>query len=52
MERTLVNIKPCSLQRGLTGEIIPRFEKKGLKLVALRMYRFSKEDFLYAKYEL
>jgi len=43
MERTLVIIKPCALQRGLTGDIISRFEKKGLKLVALKMYRFTKE---------
>ena len=43
MERTLVIIKPCALQRGLVGEIISRFEKKGLKLVALKMYRFTKE---------
>lgn len=43
MERTLVIIKPCALQRGLSGEIISRFEKKGLKLVALKMYRFTKE---------
>lgn len=43
MERTLVIIKPCVLQRGLIGEVISRFEKKGLKLVALKMYRFTKE---------
>lgn len=43
MERTFVIIKPCALQRGLAGEIISRFEKKGLKLVALKMYRFTKE---------
>lgn len=43
MERTLVIIKPCALQRGLAGEVISRFEKKGLKLVALKMYRFTKE---------
>lgn len=43
MERTLVIIKPCALQRGLTGEIISRFEHKGLKLVAMKMYRFTKE---------
>lgn len=43
MERTLVIIKPCSVQRGLAGEIISRFEKKGLKIVALKMYRFTKE---------
>lgn len=41
MERTLVIIKPCALQRGLAGEVISRFEKKGLKLVAMKMYRFT-----------
>jgi len=43
MEKTLVIIKPSAFQRGLSGEIISRFEKKGLKLVALKMYRFTKE---------
>lgn len=43
MERTLIIIKPCSVQRGLVGEIISRLEKKGLKIVALKMYRFTKE---------
>ena len=43
MERTFVIIKPCSLQRGLVGDIISRFEKKGLRIVALKMYRFTKE---------
>lgn len=43
MERTLVIIKPSALQRGLAGEILSRFERKGLKIVALKMYRFTKE---------
>ena len=43
MERTLVIIKPGALQRGLAGEVLSRFEKKGLKIVALKMYRFTKE---------
>lgn len=43
MEKTLIIIKPCALQRGLAGEILTRFEKKGLKIVALKMYRFTKE---------
>lgn len=43
MERTLLILKPCSVVRGITGEIISRFEKKGLKIVALKMYRFTKE---------
>lgn len=42
-ERTLVIIKPCSLQRGLVGEIITRFERKGLRISALKMYAFTKE---------
>lgn len=37
MERTLVIFKPCCIQRGLVGEVISRFEKRGLKLVALKM---------------
>lgn len=36
-ERTLVVLKPDTIQRGLMGEIISRFEKKGLKIVALKM---------------
>lgn len=43
MEKTLVIIKPCALQRALAGEVLSRFEKKGLKIVALKMYRFTKE---------
>ena len=43
MERTLVIIKPCAVQRGLAGEILTRFERKGLKIVALKMYRLTKE---------
>jgi nucleoside-diphosphate kinase len=34
-ERTLVLVKPDAVQRGLTGEIIARIERKGLKLVAM-----------------
>jgi nucleoside-diphosphate kinase len=37
MERTLVLLKPDALQRGLLGEIISRFERKGLKLVGAKM---------------
>ena len=37
MERTLVILKPGALQRGLVGEVISRFEKRGLKLVAMKM---------------
>jgi len=37
MERTLVILKPDAVQRGLAGEIITRFEKAGLKIVATKM---------------
>lgn len=37
MERTLVLIKPDAIQRGLIGNIMNRFERKGLKLVAMKM---------------
>jgi len=37
MERTLVLIKPDGIQRGLVGDIIARFEKKGLKMVGCKM---------------
>ena len=37
MQRTLVLAKPDAVQRGLVGEIIGRFERKGLKVVGLRL---------------
>ena len=43
MERTLVILKPGALQRGLVGEIISRFEKRGLKLVAMKMRQLDQE---------
>lgn len=36
-EKTLVLIKPDGIQRGLIGEVISRFEKKGLKLIGMKM---------------
>lgn len=39
MERTLVLAKPDAVQRGLVGEIIGRFEKRGLRLLAIKMLR-------------
>jgi nucleoside-diphosphate kinase len=36
MERTLILVKPDAFARGLTGEIVARFENKGLKIVAMR----------------
>ena len=37
MEQTLVVLKPDTIQRGIVGEIITRFERAGLKIVAMRM---------------
>lgn len=37
MERTLIIMKPDALQRSLVGEIVGRFEKKGLKIVGMKM---------------
>jgi nucleoside-diphosphate kinase len=37
MERTLILVKPDAFARNLTGEIIARFERKGLRLVAMRL---------------
>ena len=41
MERTLILLKPDALQRGLVGQILSRFEQKGLKLVALKLMRIT-----------
>ncbi len=37
MERTLVLVKPDAMQRGLAGEVISRLERRGLKIVAMKM---------------
>ncbi len=42
-QRTLVIIKPDGVQRGFIGEIIGRFEKKGLKIVAMKLISVPKE---------
>ncbi len=41
MERSLILVKPDAFARGLTGEIIARFERKGLRLIALRLMTMS-----------
>lgn len=46
MDKTLVIIKPCTLQRGLTGEIIQRFEKKGLQICGMKMMQLTDEILL------
>ncbi len=37
MERTLIILKPDAIQRGLSGEVIKRFERKGLKIIGIKM---------------
>lgn len=43
LERTFCLVKPDGVQRGLVGEIVHRFEKRGLKLVGIKMVRISRE---------
>ncbi len=43
MEQTLVIVKPDGVQRGLVGEIITRLERRGLKIVALKLMTISSE---------
>ena len=43
MERTLLLIKPDALQRGLVGGMLERFEKKGFKIVGMKMLQMTKE---------
>jgi nucleoside-diphosphate kinase len=43
MDRTLILVKPDAFARGLTGEIIARFERKGLRIVALQHMTMQRE---------
>jgi nucleoside-diphosphate kinase len=43
MERTLILVKPDAFARNLTGEIISRFERKGLSLVALALMTITRD---------
>jgi nucleoside-diphosphate kinase len=43
MERTLILVKPDAFARNLTGEIIARFERKGLRLIAMQLTQLSRE---------
>ena len=43
MERTLILVKPDAFARNLTGEIIARFERKGLRLVALALMTMTRD---------
>ena len=43
MERTLIVVKPDGVQRGLTGEILARFERRGFQIAALKMMTVTPE---------
>jgi nucleoside-diphosphate kinase len=43
MERTLIIFKPDAVQRGLVGEIMTRFEKKGLQIIGAKLMRISQQ---------
>ena len=43
MERTFVAIKPDAVKKGLIGEIIHRFERKGIKIIAMKMIQLDEE---------
>jgi nucleoside-diphosphate kinase len=49
MERTLVFLKPDAVMRGLLGEVIGRFERKGFLIVGMKMLRLT-DDFARAHY--
>ena len=49
IERTLVFLKPDAVQRRLVGEIVSRFEKRGLQIIAMKMTQLS-EEFVRAHY--
>ena len=44
VERTLVFIKPKAVARGLMGEVISRIERRGLKIVAMKLMKFTREQ--------
>ena len=44
VERTFIMIKPDGVNRGLVGDIISRFERKGFKIVALKMLKMTREE--------
>lgn len=43
MERTLIIVKPDAMQRGLAGEIIKRFEQRGLRIIGMKLIHMSRE---------
>ena len=53
MDRTLILVKPDAFARNLTGEIIARFERKGLRIAALKLMQMDKDlaSQLYAEHD-
>lgn len=47
MEKTLILLKPDAVQRGIVGEIITRFERVGLKIVAAKILEPTEEEYYY-----
>jgi nucleoside-diphosphate kinase len=43
MDRTLILVKPDAFERGLTGEIVARFERKGLRIAAMKLMTMDRE---------
>ena len=43
IERTLILVKPDGVRRGLVGEVISRFERKGFRIVGLKMLKLSRQ---------
>jgi nucleoside-diphosphate kinase len=43
MERTLILLKPDAVQRGLVGQVLSRFEQKGLKIAAMKLMQITPE---------
>jgi nucleoside-diphosphate kinase len=43
MDRTLILVKPDAFERGLTGEILARFERKGLRIVAMKQMAVDRD---------
>ena len=53
LEKTLVILKPSAVERGLIGEILSRLERKGLRIIELKMLTFTREkaEMLYEEHE-
>lgn len=47
MDRTLIILKPDSVQRGLVGEILTRFERAGLKIIGMKMVHPNEEHYFH-----